>query len=127
MALDDLHSTLALGPDGDLEIPVRLKRGAEAIEQRLRNRLRFFLAEWFLDARLGVPYFRDVLVKNPDLDLVRSIIRRVILGTPGVASLRKFDVELDRLARRLDVTDFEAILDDGSPLRPDEPFIVEVL
>lgn len=72
-----------------------------AVMQDLFIRLRFFYGEWFLNRTLGIPYFRYVFVKNPDLRLIGSIFRRVILGTPGIAALDKFDLRFDRPTRML--------------------------
>lgn len=73
--------------------------GIEELRQRLTHRLRFFRREWFLDTRLGVPYFEDILVKNPRRELVTSILREVILETDGVASIKSFSLDIDNAAR----------------------------
>lgn len=70
------------------------------VMQDLFIRLRFFYGEWFLDTTQGLPYFRYVFVQNPDERLIKSIFRRTILGTPGIASLDNFSMNFDR-ARRI--------------------------
>jgi hypothetical protein len=109
----------------DIKLPPRIIRGAEAVAQRVRVRFRWFLGEWFLDQRQGVPYYRDILVKNPDRILITFIFRQVLLGTPGVKSVANFRADLDRATRTLTV-DFEAaVLTDGSILTARaEPFII---
>jgi hypothetical protein len=87
----------------------------EEVRQRLDTKYRFFLGEWFLDARLGVPYFRDVLVKNPDMRVVRSLMERVAIADPGVDAVTQLDVTLDTQTRVLTVA-FECVLIDGSVL-----------
>jgi hypothetical protein len=72
---------------GDLLIPPKIIRGAEAVAQRVRVRFRWFLGEWFLDERLGVPYYSDILVKNPDPILISFIFRRVLLS-PRLSSAK---------------------------------------
>jgi len=101
--------------------------GIEQVRQRIASRLKFFVGEWFLDLRQGVPYYRDVLLKSPNLALVRSLFRRVILGTPGVLSVAKLDVELDQATRQAQVT-FQAVCNGGTILvRPgDKDFLVDV-
>jgi hypothetical protein len=118
-------STFALNPaTGDLEIPLRIVRGAEAVAQRVRVRFRWFLGEWFLDTRQGVPYFRDILIKNPDPILISFIFRQVLMTTPGVKRVESIKAALDRGSRALRV-DFAATLDDDSPLTSTaEPFII---
>ncbi len=117
---------LAIDDTGDLALPPRLVEGIDAVVQRLRIRFRFWLREWFLDQRQGVPYLEQILVAAPDLLLIESIFRnRVILPTPGVASLRSFRMSRDRRARTLSIDDFEAALVDGSVLKITEtPFVV---
>ena len=112
----------------DLAIPVVLLRGIDAVAQHLREHMQFFLGEWFLDIREGVPYFRDVLIKNPNSGVVDSLFRRVILRSQDIAEVRDLNTELDVAARTLQV-DFIAITDTGEVLdttRLDEPFIITI-
>jgi hypothetical protein len=104
---------------GDLQ----LTSGAEGIAQHIRIRLRFFLAEWFLDTRLGIPYFQRILVKNPGTAVVRSILRDVIVSTPGVASMNNFVTDYVGATRTLSVA-FTAITTDDEPLEFTEEFII---
>lgn len=98
--------------------------GEEAIDQQITIRLRTFLAEWFLDERVGIPYFRHILVKNPNIPLVHNVFRKTILSTPGVASVDSLNLDIDTVARTLTVT-FSATLDTGSTLTY-SPFILEL-
>lgn len=109
---------------GDLEFPPRLIYGAEAIAQRIRVRFKWFFEEWFLDQRQGIPYYRDILIKNPDPVLISFIFRRALLTTPGVVSVSKFNASLNKSTRHLTVN-FEATLSDNGILTADaEPFIL---
>lgn len=95
---------LRLNNEGDLLIEddeLKLIDGDDAIVQHLTIRLRFFLGEWFLDERLGVPYFDSVLIKNPNLVLVRGILRQAILTTPGVEQLDSFQFTYDNAIRKM--------------------------
>jgi len=81
---------LALDTDGDLLIEngdLVLIAGKEAIAQDLNIRLEFFLGEWFLDTRIGVPYFTEVLGQKPRIGLIQSFFRKVILLTPGITDV----------------------------------------
>lgn len=97
----------------------------EAIEQHLRIRLRQFLGEWFLDTREGVPYFRDVFVKNPNPAVLKSIFRQTIENTPGVSSVDEVKIDLNRATRSAALT-FRATLDTGATLDFSEPFVIEI-
>lgn len=108
----------------DIKLPINILKGAPAVVQKVRIRFKFFLGEWFLDTRLGVPYFQNILIKNPDPSVISAIFKKVLRTTPGVTAVRTFDATLDRVARRLTV-DFLAVLDDGSvAIAQAEPFII---
>lgn len=120
-----LYSTVALDPvTGDVAVPIRILKGPLAVAQRVRCRFLFFLGEWFLDTRLGVPWYQRILIKGADLTSIEAIFRNVLRMTPGVASVKSMSSSLDTQLRKLRV-DYEAILEDGSILRAqDEPFIL---
>ncbi len=107
LALDTVTHDLAI-ERGDLA----LVRGRDAIAQDIATRLQFFQGEWFLDQRVGMPYFKEVLVKNPDLGAVRFVIRSAILSTPGVRSLESFSLTFDGATRALNVTFTAKTVDD---------------
>jgi hypothetical protein len=115
------------GQTGDLDLTghrLNLTTGEEAIEQNLRIRLRFFLEEWFLDTRLGIPYFREVLIKNPNMLLVQSIFRNAILTTTGISTVNTLTSELDKSTRSLSLY-FTATMDTGATLTY-SPFVIEI-
>ncbi len=95
----------------------------EATAQRARIMLQFFEGEWYLDQREGLPYWRKILVHNPNAAEIRSMYRRALLDVPRIAAVDKLDVSIDRQAREGHMT-FEATTDDGQPLHLDEPIIV---
>lgn len=96
------------------------------IRQRLSSRFKFFLGEYFLDLRQGIPYYRDVFLKHPDLDVVRTLFRKVILSTPGVQTLASFNLAYDDSARLL-TFDFQAVVEGGVIVvtPDDDDFIVD--
>lgn len=79
---------------------------------KLYLRFQFFEGEWFLDKRLGIPYFRLILVKKPDLSVLRQIIRRIILSVELIANVDRLDFTFDAPERVLSFT-FEATAGDG--------------
>ncbi len=89
-----------------------IARGARYVRQKIACRFKFFLGEWFLDLREGIPYFRDVFTWDPNLAVIRSLFRRVVVTTPGVLALVRFDLKVDTSTRRLTFT-FQARCSDG--------------
>lgn len=100
--------------------------GNEAIAQHVLVRLRFFSGEWFLDTRIGIPYFQQILVKNPDDAAVRAIFIEAIVTTPGIDSLDSFEMDYDGPTRALRVTFAAKITDSDEPLVFDEELIINV-
>jgi hypothetical protein len=120
-------SDLKLDPvTHDLDISsggIELVSGVDAIVQRLRIRYQFFLGEWFLDTREGIPYFEKILVKNPNRSEVIAILRQVAETTPGIAEVDRFDADFDTVNRELAV-DLWARSDTGEPIQVSLPFII---
>ena len=117
-------------PAGDLAIENRhfvIARGIRYVRQKLSARFKFFLGEWFLDLREGVPYYRDVFTWNPNLRVIRSLFRRIVLTTPGVLSVPRFSVSYAPENRTLRF-DFQAVGSDGDIIvaSEDNDFILDV-
>ena len=116
---------LKLDSNGDLAIEnndLVLLTGLEAIAQDCQIRLRFFQGEWFLDRRLGTPWYPGILGQKPQSNVVSEILRKVILSTPGILSITFFDPSYDGETRKLTVV-FRADTEEG-PLDFSEEFIV---
>jgi hypothetical protein len=115
------------GQSGDLDLTghrLNLITDEAAIEQQVRIRCLFFYESWFLDLRQGIPYFLNVYIKNPNLDLVRSLFRTAILGTPRISTVPTIELTLDKSTRALTIS-FTATMDTGE-LLVFSPFIVEI-
>ena len=85
---------------------------AERVAQQVLITLRFWLGEWFLDTREGVPYLEYVLVKNPNMSHIRQILTEKIQSVEGVKSIVSLDFDFRRVTRELYV-DFEVDTDYG--------------
>lgn len=124
--MSDLHLTFT-GQQPDLTIrndELLLVEGEEAIEQQLRLRLKFFLGEHFLDERQGIPFYREVFVKNPNTRLLRTLFSDAVRTTPGITSVDKMDVAINAATRTLELS-FVATMDTGAKLVY-EPFTLEI-
>ena len=106
---------LKLNSDNDIIIG----RGTARVEglaytaQLVKNKLLTVLGEWKADPSLGLPWFSDIMIKNPDLSLVEGLILSCIKGTPHVLDVLSIALSLDKETRILTVT-FEAISDWGT-------------
>lgn len=85
---------------------------AERVAQQVLITLRFWLGEWFLDTRQGVPYLEYVLVKNPNMNHIRQILAEKIQSVEGVNSIVSLDFDFRRITRELYVN-FEIDTDYG--------------
>lgn len=106
-------STIKIKQDNDIDITnndLTLVTGRDEIAQVLRQRLRVFLGEWFLDSREGVDYYGEVLKKAPDVGRVDTLFKNEILSSPGVIELIQYNSDI--VGRKLTVT-FTARTEDG--------------
>lgn len=94
VALDlDTHDLYIAGND------LQIVNDADQLEQNLKIRLQFFLNEWFLNILIGVPFYTDILVKNPNIPSIDSIIKGKILDTPEVLEILEYDSSFDNTER----------------------------
>jgi hypothetical protein len=63
------------------------------IRQKITVKLRFILGEWFLNTIVGIPYYEQIWIKNPDLNKVSTVMKNEILNVNGVQSLTLFNME----------------------------------
>ena len=77
---------------------------SEWLAQRLENKLKFFLGEWFANIELGVPYYQSILKKQADINSVTSIFLNVIKKDKGVQKVISFNAEYDNSLRKYALT-----------------------
>lgn len=88
---------LLLDSTGDITITdddLVLSTGLDSVRQRIRMRIRMFKGEVFIDTALGTPHFDSTFARRPDLDLIKSVYRKVIGESEGVVELLSLTVEL---------------------------------
>ncbi len=95
--------------NGDLVIVT----GREAMLQHILQRLRMYFSEWFMDNTIGLPFFTEILVKNPDQAKIDALFINQILGTPGVLQLTTYSFIPNFQTRGLAIT-FEAKTTQGT-------------
>jgi len=92
---NDLH----LDGNGHLAVVT----GAAAVAQHVRQRLKTFQGEWFLDTTAGVPWLAQLLGKQYDPALAEAVVKAEILNTHGVREITSFSVGFDHDSRALQI------------------------
>jgi len=122
---------ILLDDDGDIV----LERGEvvwldaddpRAIVQAIRHRLTIFRGEWYLDQRIGFPWFQEVLGRKGALVRAQDLVRQTILDVAGVREV--LSVEARMVDRHL-AMDWTARFDDGRVYSSTDfarPFVLEV-
>ena len=93
--------------------------------QKLTNLFSMAKGTWYGDLRLGVPYVQFILVKNPVLNVIDGIFRKVIAFAPGAGAVLNSTLNFDARLRALSAfyrvqTNEGAVLTGG----PGVPFVV---
>ena len=105
-------------PAGDLDLSTgkfATLTGPEYAAQKIRQRFKLFLGEWFLDQSKGVPWFTEVFVKNPNLDLIRALFRAELLKVPGIVGVASVESAFTPATRTLSLA-YVAIYQTGAKL-----------
>lgn len=95
--------------------------GQAAVAQAIACALKTFAGEYFLDPSKGVPYIEAGRNRSTNPLVLGSVIRRVILGVPGVVSVDSLNFNFDRRSRSLFVawaatSIFGSVSSDATPL-----------
>jgi len=110
---------------GDLAIEnddLVLVDGVDAVAQHVSTSLKTFLGEWFLDTRIGFPWFERVLGQKPRLSELNQLFREAVLKVPGMLAITDMNVTYEGASRNLTV-DFRGTCTDGV-IEYNEEFIV---
>lgn len=99
LALDNKTHDIAINQYDGLLIG-----NAERVAQQMKIVLLEWLGEWFLDSRDGIDYLGYILVKNPNMSHIKSILTTALLAVDGVASIDSMTFDWDRSNRQLAVT-----------------------
>lgn len=117
---------IALDGSGDIDLTgdtMRLVDGDDAIRQQLTIRYQFVKGEWQNDTRVGIPYFEDVWIKNPDFNIIRGLFRQATVTCPGIDTIRTLGINVDGKTRRATIS-LVALKKDGAVLTYDTEFIL---
>lgn len=103
---------------GDLELTddgrdLVFVSGAQQVIQSIKARAQIYKGSWRYDLTKGVPYFQEILVGGPEVELVRRRFYDLIAETPGVVTVKSLVIRLDGASQTVFV-DFAAVITDGS-------------
>ena len=75
-----------------------------AIGQHVRQRLKFWRGEWFLDTQAGVDWRGEVFsLRSDQAGLADAVIKAEVAGTPGVEAIEEYSARYDRASRGIRV------------------------
>lgn len=94
---------LAITKDGDLALNGEDVAIVNSVVQAALVRLRWIFNEWRLGPDLGLRWFEEILVKNPNVYKVRSMIRTELMKVERVRDAVVENVAYDRKHRTLRV------------------------
>jgi len=75
----------------------------EALRQNLKNRLKMFKGEWFLNKDAGIDWLNILGVKDIDLNKLKRLVRREILKEKKVLKVINISLNLDRKKREINI------------------------
>jgi len=87
----------------------------EYIAQKTDIVLSTFRGEWWLNEDLGIPYFQEIFIKNPNIPQIDSIYKAEIMGITGVQTIVNYKNEYNPQTRESLIT-FTEILDTGEKI-----------
>lgn len=111
-ALEDETWDIHLDSTGNIAV-LSDKPFGPLLSQRIKHRLQTFRGECFLDREVGVPYFSEVLKKNPDFGHIRSLLASVIRGVENVAKILSLEINFAQDTRVMTAS-FRVLGSDGS-------------
>ena len=86
---------LKLNEAGDLEVndfgDVML---TQSVRQAVLIRLRWLFGEWRFAPEAGVPYIERIMVKKPDVEAIKQIIRQEIMDVDFMNDVNYLDVKI---------------------------------
>lgn len=82
MLLDRSNNDICLDAGGNLAIAF----GPYALAQDAASNIKVFQGEYFYDTQVGIPYFQEILGRQPSQALMISLFQTAALQVPGVAS-----------------------------------------
>lgn len=84
---------IALTEEGDISL-------VTSPVQEVLIKLKWFFEEWVFDPEKGIPWYEEVLVKNPDIDGIKKRFIREMLDVDDVLEVPGMDIMIDPKTRQ---------------------------
>lgn len=95
ICLEGKHNgDIVLTDDGDITLTNNLLQNARIAILTIMN-------EWRLGPDIGLPWYEDILVKNPNTDLIRQEIRDALINVDGVEDATVDLLEFNSAERKI--------------------------
>lgn len=72
----------------------------DSVSQQIKIRLRWFASEWRWDEEMGLPYFEELMVKNPNIEYFEGLIREEIFNVDKVTDVESVNIAYDSKTRK---------------------------
>lgn len=99
------------------------KDSSQGVKQRIKQNLLWFRGEWFLNTIGGVPYFEYFFIKNPNREIIETILKETILSVDKVKEFTKFSLDFETLTRKL-IFDFSVKLNNNETINFNESLVI---
>lgn len=76
---------------------------AACVAQRVKQHLRSFLGEWFLDTTAGVPWHEYIFAEPYDAATAEAVIKDAVAAVPGVTEIVSFGMNYVPARRQVNV------------------------
>ena len=90
LRLGSNHDLLIVNNDFDFVYNI------DKVRQNLKIRLQSFINDWYLDITDGIDYYGIIFVKDPDMNLIDSVIKTIILETDGIIEILEYNSQIQR-------------------------------
>jgi hypothetical protein len=113
---------------GDLELTddgrdFVLVGAAEKVRQNIKVRAATYKGSWRYDLNVGMPYFDEILVAGASVELVRRRFYEMLIQTPGVISVRKLTLRVDKTTTDATLYVDFAVVTDGAVITDTLDFV----
>lgn len=98
--------TFAIDSNGNIDVSTRSLVVVDeivALKEHIQQKYSMFLGEYFLDTRLGIPYYENILIKQYSAFNVETILKRVLFNIDEVYSIDSFVLDFETSERYLDI------------------------